>query len=67
GKKKAAVAVGHSILRIVYYLLQRDTTYADLGGNYFDERYRGRAERRLVRGLEKLGFEVTLTPKDPAA
>ncbi len=67
GKKKAAVAVGHSILRIVYYLLQRDTTYTDLGGNYFDERYRGRAERRLVRGLEKLGFEVTLTPKDPAA
>jgi transposase len=67
GKKKAAVAVGHSILRIVYYLLQRDTTYADLGGNYFDERYRGRAERRLVRGLEKLGFAVTMTPKDPAA
>jgi transposase len=67
GKKKAAVAVGHSILRIVYYLLQRETTYADLGGNYFDERYRGRAERRLVRGLEKLGFAVTLTPKDPAA
>ncbi len=67
GKKKAAVAVGHSILRIAYYLLQRDTTYADLGPNYFDARYRGRAERRLVRGLEKLGFEVTLTPKDPAA
>ena len=67
GKKKAAVAVGHSILRIVYYLLQRDTSYTDLGGTYFDERYRGRAERRLVRGLEKLGFEVTLTPKDPAA
>ena len=67
GKKKAAVAVGHSILRSAYYLLQRETTYTDLGGTYFDERYRGRAERRLVRGLEQLGFEVTLTPKDPAA
>lgn len=67
GKKKAAVAVGHSILRIAYYLLQRDTTYTELGGTYFDERYRGRTERRLVRGLEKLGFAVTLTPKDPAA
>ena len=67
GKKKAAVAVGHSIVRIVYYLLQRETTYQELGGTYFDERYRGRAERRLVRGLEKLGFAVTLTPKDPAA
>ena len=67
GKKKAAVAVGHSILRIVYYLLQRETTYADLGATYFDARHRDRVERRLVRGLEKLGFEVTLTPKDPAA
>jgi transposase len=67
GKKKAAVAVGHSILRISYYLLQRDTTYQELGGHYFDERYRGRRERRLVRDLEQLGFAVTLTPKDPAA
>jgi transposase len=67
GKKKAAVAVGHSILRIVYYLLQRETTYTDLGCTYFDERHRGRTERRLVRDLEKLGFAVTLTPKDPAA
>ena len=67
GKKKAAVAVGHSILVAVYYLLQRGTTYAELGGNYFDARNREHVERRLVRRLEKLGFAVTLTPKDPAA
>ena len=67
GKKKAAVAVGHSILRIVYYLLQRETTYQELGGAYFDARHRDRVERRLVHRLEQLGFEVTLTPKDPAA
>jgi transposase len=67
GKKKAAVAVGHSILRIVYYLLQRETTYQELGASYFDARHRDRVERRLVHRLEKLGFEVTLTPKDPAA
>ncbi len=67
GKKKAAVAVGHSILVSVYYLLQRGTTYAELGGNYFDARNREHVERRLVRRLEKLGFTVTLTPNDPAA
>jgi len=67
GKKKAAVAVGHSILVAVYYLLQRGTTYAELGGNYFDARNREHVERRLVRRLEKLGFTVTLTPNDPAA
>jgi transposase len=67
GKAKAAVAVGHSILRIVYSLLRRETIYEDLGGNYFDERDRMGVERRLVRRLEQLGFSVTLTPADPAA
>ena len=67
GKKKAAVAVGHSILRAVYYLLRRGTTYADLGATYFAERNRHSVERRAVRRLEQLGYQVTLTPKDPAA
>jgi transposase len=67
GKKKAAVALGHSILRIVYYLLRRGTTYADLGATYFDDRNRHSVERRAVRRLEQLGYAVTLTPKDPAA
>ena len=67
GKKKAAVALGHSILRTVYYLLRRGTTYADLGPTYFDERNRHSVERRAVRRLEQLSYQVTLTPKDPAA
>jgi transposase len=67
GKKKAAVAVGHSILRSAYYLLRRGTTYADPGAMYFDERNRHSVERRAVRRLEQLGYQVTLTPQDPAA
>jgi transposase len=67
GKKKAAVAVGHSILVRVYYLLQRGTTYQELGGNYFDERDRQAVQRRLVRRLEDLGHQVTLEPTTPAA
>ena len=67
GKKKAAVALGHSILRIGYYLLRRGATYAELGADYFDARNRHSVERRAVRRLERLGYEVTLTPKEPAA
>jgi transposase len=67
GKGKAAVAVGHSILRIAYHLLARGTVYQELGGNYFDERDRHAVERRLVRRLEQLGHKVTLEPADPAA
>jgi transposase len=62
GKKKAAVAVGHSILVIAYYLLMRGTTYTDLGPHYFDERQRTAVEKRLVRRLESLGNKVTLEP-----
>jgi transposase len=62
GKKKAAVAVGHSILVIAYYLLTRETTYTELGSQYFEERERTAVEKRLVRRLEALGNKVTLEP-----
>jgi hypothetical protein len=62
GRKKAAVAVGHSILVIAYHLLTRTIDYEDLGANYFDERNREGVKRRLVRRLEDLGYEVTVEP-----
>jgi transposase len=67
GKKKAAIAVGHSILVIVYHLLTEATDYQDLGGQYFDERDRQRVEQRLVQRLEGLGYRVTLEATEPAA
>ena len=56
GKKKAIVAVGHTILVIIYHILQEQQPYAELGGNYFDEHERHAIEQRLVRRLEKLGY-----------
>jgi hypothetical protein len=60
GRNKAAVAVGHSILVIVWHLLQHDCPFVDLGSAYFDERDRAATERRLVRDLEQLGYSVHL-------
>jgi len=65
GKKKAAVALGHSILVIVYHLLSRGEVYHDLGVQYFDEGRRERLERGLVRRLEDLGYKVNLRPFQP--
>ena len=62
GKKKALVAVAHSILVIAYHVLTRRGIYQELGGNYFDERERRAVERRLTRRLERLGYQVTLKP-----
>jgi transposase len=62
GKKKAAVALGHSVLVIVYHLLSRDEVYQDLGVQFFDEGRRQRVERGLVHRLQDLGYKVTLEP-----
>jgi transposase len=67
GKKRAAVAVAHSILTIVYHVLTDRRPYADLGGDYFDRRDQQAVQRRLVHRLEALGYTVSLQPKEPAA
>jgi transposase len=64
GKKRAIVAVGRSILIIIWHLLSDpEATYQDLGATFHDTRGgTERAKRNHVRGLEALGFGVTLTP-----
>ena len=60
GVKRALVAVAHSLLVIIYSLLTRRSTYADLGPQYFDERDRQHTSKRLVARLERLGYGVNL-------
>ena len=67
GKKKAIVAVMHSILVIVYHLIQRKEPYRELGGDYFDKQKPEATARRLVKRLEQLGFQVSLHSCLPVA
>jgi transposase len=61
GPNKAAVAVGHSILVIVWHMLSTGEVYNDLGADYFVERQKSQAyRRRLVAQLERMGYQVTL-------
>ena len=60
GKKKAAVAVAHSILVICWHLLTNDTDYDDLGGDYFTRRNPDRQRDRLIAQLQSLGYHVSL-------
>jgi transposase len=60
GKKRALIAVGHSLLVIFYHMLKERTTYADLGGNFFDTLQTERLTRYYVKRLEALGHKVTL-------
>jgi len=67
GGKKATIALGHTLLVIVYHVLAEEKDYQELGGNFFDDHDRQAVQKRLVHRLEKLGYEVTLVPSPPAA
>ncbi len=60
GKKRALVAVAHSILVIAYHIIQRREPYQDLGADYFDKQRPDKTAKRLVKRLQNLGYEVSL-------
>ena len=63
GGKKALVAVGHSILTAVHYVLSTGGRFKDLGDRYVPERTEKKRREYLKSELKKLGYEVTLTKK----
>jgi transposase len=71
GAKRALVAVAHSILVILYYLLKRPhVAFQELGPLYLEQLDEKHLTRHLVRRLERLGHRVTLEKRevtDPAA
>src|SRR5436189_2654727 len=67
GRKKAVVAVAHSLLVAVYYILRDRVPYRDLGADHFDRLNTQGLTRYHVRRLEELGLQVTIQPKEEAA
>ena len=67
GKQRALVAVGHSMLVIIYHLLSRKASYTELGGDYFDRRNVEVQRTKLIRKLEALGVKVTIEAVPEAA
>ena len=66
GRKRALVAVGHTLLVIIYHMLKRGTTYAELGPDFLDRLEPERLTRQLIKRLGALGHKVVLEPP-PAA
>jgi transposase len=60
GRKRALIAVGHSMLVIFYHMIRSGATYAELGGDFFDRLEPERLTRYYVKRLERLGHKVTL-------
>jgi len=67
GKKRAIVAVGHSLLVTIYHILKTGASYEDLGRDYFDKRNSSRLVKHHVRRLKSLGYDVALVPIEQVA
>ena len=67
GRKRAIIAVAHSILTIAYYLQKKRCDYRDLGSDHFDRLNADGLKRYLVRRLEALGHKVTIEAAGDAA
>jgi transposase len=62
GPRKAIIAVAHRMLIVIWKLLHEGETYTDAGCQLTPERIRRRM-LKCVKGLEALGFRVTVTQK----
>lgn len=59
GRKKALIAVAHSLLIIIYHVLENDQSYTELGGDYFDRQQTEQQRAYFIRRLQMLGLKVT--------
>jgi transposase len=64
GKKRALVAVGHSILVSVYHMLKTKRPYCELGADYLDRIKADQLKRYFLKRLEQLGVQVTVQTQE---
>jgi transposase len=63
GWSRAIIAVAHKILIFAFRILQTNEPYLDLGDDYFDQTNPTRTTRKLLGRLERLGWQVNLSPR----
>jgi transposase len=67
GYKRAAMAIAHKVLKAAHRILSTAAEYKDLGEAYLDQLDERRVAANLVRRLERLGYQVQVTPRDAPA
>jgi len=67
GKKKALIAVAHSLAVGIYHIVKNQTGYRELGEDFFDKLNPSRVLNRLTKRIQNLGFQVQVSPIPAAA
>ncbi len=60
GKKRATLAVAHSILIAIYYMIKEDKEYQDLGANFYNKFNKEKKANSYLKKLKELGYDVQL-------
>jgi len=58
GKKRAAIAVGHTIFIMAYHIIKEQRPYNELGADYFDRLNEQNLIKRFTSRITALGYEV---------
>jgi hypothetical protein len=67
GKKRAIVALSHTILIMAYHIIKEQRPYKELGADYFDRLNEQAVIKRLTARFETLGYQVELTKQAAVA
>ena len=67
GNKRAIVAVGHQLLTSAYFIIKEQTTYEELGEDFYDINRLRHLKRYFTKRLERLGFNVQITLAESVA
>ena len=65
GSKIAAMAVAHSMLTAIYYILKYNQSFHDLGADYYNKFNREKKINSYLKKLNELGYDMTAVPAIP--
>lgn len=60
GKKRAIVAVAHTMLIAIYHMINENTEYKDLGADFYNKFNKEKKANAYMKKLKELGYDVQL-------
>ena len=60
GKKRAILAVAHSILISIYYMIKEDKEYEDLGADFYNKFNKEKKANAYMKKIKELGYDVQI-------
>lgn len=60
GKKRALLAVAHTMLIAIYYMIKEDKEYIDLGADFYNKFNKEKKANAYMKKLKELGYDVQI-------